>query len=85
MEKSSFSRRYTLLRQLVRTKRQSAGLTQTELAELLDEPQSYISKVENGERRLDLVQLHAFCDALGVPLRDIVDEYVRQTSRKTRS
>lgn len=85
MEKSSFSQRYTLLRQLVRQKRQSTGLTQTELANLLEEPQSYISKVENGERRLDLVQLHAFCDAMGVSLREIVDEYLRQTSPRSRS
>lgn len=85
MEKSIFSHRYALLRQLLRDRRKKAGLTQAEVADRLDEPQSYISKVESGERRLDLVQLHSFCEAMGIALRDIVDEYIRQTGRKSRS
>ena len=36
--------------------RKAAGLTQTELAEQLGKPQSYVSKYERGERRLDVVE-----------------------------
>ena len=44
------------------------GLTQFELASSLEKPQSYISKYENGERKLDYVELRAICTALGVSI-----------------
>lgn len=68
MEKSTFSREYRVMRQLLRRYREKAGLTQTDLADALDETQSYVSKCERGERRLDLIQLRAFCTAIGVDL-----------------
>ncbi len=51
---------------LLRGTRQRAGLTQQELARRIDESQSFVSKCERGERRLDIVEVHAFCSALGV-------------------
>lgn len=45
-----------LLERLVRA-RTEAGLTQTEVARTLRRPQSWVSKVESGERRLDVVEL----------------------------
>ncbi len=59
----------TLLREI----RQEAGLRQRDLAERIGLPQSFISKCESGERRLDIVELRAFCAALGVSLSDFVD------------
>jgi transcriptional regulator with XRE-family HTH domain len=68
MEKSTFSREYRVMRQLLRRYRKEAGLTQTDVAAALDETQSYVSKCERGERRLDLVQLRAFCKAIELEL-----------------
>ncbi|MGJ7554662.1 helix-turn-helix domain-containing protein [Variovorax sp. RB3P1] len=48
-------RRYQLLRKHLRTLRRSAGLTQAELGARLKVDQSYISKVERGERYLDVL------------------------------
>ena len=45
--------------------RKDAGMTQAELAKKLKKPQSYVSKVENGERRLDVVELMEIAKAVG--------------------
>ena len=82
MEKSVFSREYDLLRKMLREAREHAQLTQIDLAERLHETQSFISKCERGERRLDLVQLRAFCKALGVPLPTFVAEFDRRLGKR---
>jgi transcriptional regulator with XRE-family HTH domain len=53
---------------LLRTIRQEAGLRQTDMAEALKVPQSYVSKYESGERRLDPLELRAVCKAAGIGL-----------------
>jgi ribosome-binding protein aMBF1 (putative translation factor) len=68
VEKSTHSERYRSFVHLLRSARQKANIRQVDLAERLEVTQSYVSKVEAGELRLDLVQLHSFCEALGVPL-----------------
>lgn len=81
MEKSTFTREYEILRTLIREYREAAGLTQVELAERIGETQSYVSKVERGERRLDLVQLRVFCEAMKVPLSTFVARFERSAER----
>ena len=46
--------------------RKSASLTQVGLAERLGRPQSFVSKYDRGERRLDVVEFCEVCHALGV-------------------
>ena len=50
---------------LLRELRESASLTQSDLASRLGVQQSFVSKYEAGERRIDVIELHAICDALG--------------------
>lgn len=52
--------------------RLDAGLTQTELAERLKRPQSFVAKYENGERRVEVVELVEIATAMGADPRDIV-------------
>ncbi|CAM5741892.1 helix-turn-helix transcriptional regulator [Mycolicibacterium aubagnense] len=72
MEKSIYSEQYQQLCVLVRELRREAGLTQVEVAERLDVPQSFVSKYESGERRLDVIELKHVAEALGKTLADLV-------------
>jgi len=74
MEKSIFSTDYGLfLRHLVAA-RKASGLTQVELAQRLKETQSWVSKCERGERRLDIIELRKFCAAMGVSFVEFCQE-----------
>lgn len=53
--------------------RQEAGLTQYELAQLLEDPQSYISKLESGERALHVADLDSLASALEVNVTTILN------------
>ncbi len=53
---------------LLRQARREAGLTQVDLARRIGEEQSFVSKVERGERRLDILELRHICQALGLRL-----------------
>ena len=57
---------------LVRQMRLDAGLRQTDLARKLGEPQSFVSRYESGERRLDVLELRQICAVLGVSLADFI-------------
>lgn len=65
MDKSIYSADYQRLCALLREMRQEVGLTQVEVAARLDEPQSFVSKYESGERRLDVIELGHVARALG--------------------
>lgn len=75
MEKSLQTRKHRQLAELLRTIRIESGLTQVDIAERLGETQSAVSKVESGQRRLDLVQLQTYCKAVGISLRDLVTRW----------
>ena len=66
MTKSAFTAKYERFRLLLVEARQTAQLTQVELAKKLARPQSYVSKYERGERRLDVVEFLDVVRALNV-------------------
>lgn len=74
MEKSVFTREYLAFLVQLRQARADAGLTQHELAARLGQTQSWVSKCERGERRLDVVEVRAFCRALGIRPADFVQK-----------
>jgi len=74
MRKSLFSENYKRFLDLLREVRERAGLTQGQLAERLETTQSVISKCERGERRLDIVELKAWCEALDLALPSFISE-----------
>jgi transcriptional regulator with XRE-family HTH domain len=62
---SIWSPSYTLLRTHLRELRERAGITQVQLAAQLGKPQSYVSKVESGERKLDFLEVRDYCVMCG--------------------
>jgi transcriptional regulator with XRE-family HTH domain len=75
MEKSRYSFLQEKLQTLLRQLRLDAGLTQMALAKRLFRPQSFVSKYESGERRLDLIELRQVCLVLGISLEDFINRF----------
>lgn len=68
MQKSVFSRDYKVFLQELIAARKRARLTQGDLAERIGQTQSFVSKCERGERRLDVIELRAICQAFNTSL-----------------
>ena len=81
MPRSTHTRDYRLFREYLRSVRRQAGLTQKEVAKALGVHQSYVSKYETGERRLDVVELRRICRALKVPLGAFITRLDKRLSR----
>ena len=64
--RSTHTEPYKLLLEMLIEKRTGAGVTQVELAARLGRPQPFISFVERGERRVDVIEFYAIMRALGV-------------------
>jgi transcriptional regulator with XRE-family HTH domain len=57
LKDASYRRRYSRFLERLKEARSSAGLTQVEVAKRVNRPQSFVSKIESGERRVDAVEL----------------------------
>ena len=79
--KTVFSARYSVVLQLLRQARLDAKLTQAQAAERLGRPQSFISKCESGERRIDVVELLDLCRVYKCDPRSMIERLDRE--RKT--
>lgn len=84
MSKREFTQAEDLFRKLLKELRQQKKLTQTQLADRLGFPQSYVSKYEAGERRLDFVETFFVCDALGIGIEDLAKAFSTELSSKGR-
>jgi transcriptional regulator with XRE-family HTH domain len=81
---SKFAQAEELFRATLRNLRQEQGLTQAQLAERLGLPQSYVSKYETGERRLDFVETIFICEALEIPVKDFIDAFLQKLDKRSR-
>jgi transcriptional regulator with XRE-family HTH domain len=69
---------YRVLLEQIRAARRAADVTQEELANRLGADQSFVSKYERGERRLDVVELRSICNALELDLLTFLSEFERE-------
>lgn len=74
MAKSVFSSEYETMLRLLKKRRKTAGITQITIGDRLGMTQSAVSKVERGERRLDVVELRRWCRGLGISFVGFVGE-----------
>ena len=72
--KSIYTDDYINIISVLRVIRINKNITQAEMAKLLNTTQSCVSKVENRERRLDVIELLSWIDALGVSVSDVLPE-----------
>ncbi|MBN3889311.1 MULTISPECIES: helix-turn-helix domain-containing protein [unclassified Nostoc] len=77
MPKSVFSEDYNRFRQLLIEARKAAKLTQTELSAKLELPQSYVSKYERGERRLDVIEFLQVAQVLEIDPLAFIKELLK--------
>ncbi len=81
MKKSLRSKEQLKLQKLLADIRKEAGLRQVELSKRLEKPQSFVSKYETGERRLDLVEIHQICKAIGISFVKFAQRFDKIISR----
>ena len=74
MPTSLHSRRYKDFRVLLIERRKEVGLTQDALAQRLSKPQSFVSKYEKGERRLDVIEFLDVAAAIGFDPHKLIEE-----------
>ena len=70
-----FTDRFALYTNLLKQIREEAGLTQRELAQRLVTDQTRVSSYERGQRRMDMIELETYCQALGITLLEFVSRY----------
>ena len=72
MDKKIYNKKWKVFREVLRIERKHHYISQKSLAKKLGIEQSYISKTEIGDRRLDIIELIEYCDAMGLTLTDFV-------------
>lgn len=74
--KSTYTENYKKLLVRMVAARKLANMTQENVSKLLDRPQSYISKIENGERRIDLIEFLEISKILGVDPCEVINDLI---------
>jgi len=77
VKKSIHTANYKKMLGLLRQIRIDAGLRQADLAELLHRDQTFVSKYETGERRLDLLEVREICTVIEMPFIEFVKRLER--------
>ena len=70
--KTIYSKEYKAFLRKLKKARKKTGLTQVEIAKKLGKPQSFISKIESGERRLDVIELKQISKLYKTRINDIL-------------
>lgn len=83
MPNSLHAPRYTIFRDLLVEARKNVGMTQVQIAKKIRKHQSFVSKYERGERRLDFTEFVEIADVLGIDVQKFLKSY-RTLSQATK-
>lgn len=81
--KTIYQAKYSALIEQLITARRNAGLTQAEIAKILDKPQSYVAKIEGKDRKLDVVEFVELCETIGQEPSELIKIIQRTPSSQT--
>jgi len=85
VSKTAYTQANDAFRELLKESRIAKELTQADVATRLGLPQSYVSKYESGERRLDFIETTEVCKALGISLEDFVAAFLAKLAKGGRA
>jgi transcriptional regulator with XRE-family HTH domain len=85
MPKAIHSARHKKLTELLIAQRRHAGMTQAQVAKALGRHQPFITNIENGDRRLDIVELLDLAEILRLDLHAVIEELERIPSATERN
>lgn len=78
MKNSTYDIAYLELRRILKDLREEKHLTQAQLARKLSVPQSFVSKYETGERRLDVIETVQICQALETSINQLLSKILKR-------
>lgn len=82
MPKAIYRSEYDVFLTLLKSRRVNAGLTQAHCSTALGRPQSFISDVERGVRRLDIIQIYDLCNVLGCDVVELIKEFADEVRKR---
>lgn len=82
MAKTLYRTENSVLREMLRDAREQAGLTQSDVSRSIGKSQTFLSDVERGVRRLDVIELWEICQAMGVDLTAFVARFEAELARR---
>jgi transcriptional regulator with XRE-family HTH domain len=82
MAKTLYRTENSVLRDILRDARVQAGLTQVDVSKAIGKSQTFLSDVERGVRRLDVIELWELCQALGVDLSGFIAQFEAELARR---
>jgi transcriptional regulator with XRE-family HTH domain len=85
VSKTRYTQADDIFRELLKATRIAKDLSQKDLAASLGVPQSYVSKYESGERRLDFVETALVCEALGIRVAGFAAAYSSKLAKARRA
>lgn len=85
MSKTIYTQADDIFRELLKETRLAKNFTQADVAKSLGLPQSYVSKYESGERRLDFVETVLVCEALGISINEFASAYSAKLGKSRRT
>ncbi len=78
MKKDRYSPLQEKFQQLLKDIRNDAGLRQIDLADILGQPQSFVSKYEMGERLLTFLEVRRICQALRITMEEFINKFEKR-------